>query len=148
MPRMTEIIIKQPESQQEFKEYYQLRWQLLAKPWHQPFEVSQDDKEATSYHLMALVNKKLAGISRLHFNTKSEAQIRYMGVIDTLQRNGIGSALVKALESYAKDQGTKIIVLNAREIAIPFYRAIGYHYVEEAHVAFNTIKHVKMRKYL
>ena len=143
---MTNLIIKQPETQQEYDEYYQLRWELLAKPWNQSFEICQDDKEATSYHLMAIYDGTIAGISRLHINTKDEAQIRYMGVIDAYQRKGIGAELVKELEEYAKSVNIEKIVLNAREIAIPFYDAQGYSYVEDAHVAFGVIKHVRMEK--
>ena len=143
-----DILIKQPETPDELDAYYQLRWQLLAKPWGQPFEISQDDKESQSYHLMAIYNQNIVGVCRLHFNTANEAQIRYMGIIDSYQRKGIATKLVKALESHAKDQHVKTIVLNAREIAIPFYESQGYSYVEDAHIVFKVIKHVKMIKKL
>ena len=140
------LIIKQPETHDELEAYYQLRWQLLAKPWGQPFDISQDDKESQSYHLMAVYNQNIIGVCRLHFNTADEAQIRYMGIVDSYQRQGIATKLIKALENYAKDQRAKTIVLNAREIAIPFYTSQGYSYVEDAHVVFNIIHHVKMKK--
>lgn len=143
-----DIQIIQPETPDEFEAYYHLRWQLLAKPWGQPFKISQDDKESQSYHLMAIYKQNIVGVCRLHFNTANEAQIRYMGIVDTYQRKGIATKLVKALESYAKDKHIKTIVLNAREIAIPFYVSQGYKYVEDAHIVFNIIKHVKMIKEL
>ncbi len=30
------IRIKQPETEDEFRSYYQLRWKLLRAPWKQP----------------------------------------------------------------------------------------------------------------
>ena len=145
---MSSLIIKQPQTKQERDAYYQLRWELLAKPWGQDFTVSQDDREDSSHHLMAIHNTKLVGIGRLHFNTQSEAQIRYMGVMEEFQNKGIGRALVKALEQHALSQNRTTIVLNAREKAIPFYERLGYSYLEEAHVIFEVVKHVKMMRNL
>jgi len=145
---MSALVIKQPQTDEELNNYYQLRWHLLSKPWGQPISVSQDDKEQTSYHLTAIYNNELVGISRLHFNSKSEAQIRYMGVKETHQKKGIGRELVESLEQYAKEKECKTVILNARENAILFYKKLGYSYLADAHTIFGLIKHEKMIKTL
>jgi ribosomal protein S18 acetylase RimI-like enzyme len=60
---------------------------------------------------------------------------RLFGVVDNIgirrdfRRKGIGSALMQAAESWAKDRGAQTIELNVyafNQSAIDFYRALGY----------------------
>ena len=142
---MCSLIIKPPITEKEFQDYYQLRWQLLAKPWKQDFKISQDDKEKVSNHLTAHYKNQLVGVGRLHFNTKSEAQIRYMGVITEYHGNNIGRAIEKGLRKIALKNNANSIILNARENTIPFYERLGYKQIEQAHILFDVIKHTKMK---
>jgi ribosomal protein S18 acetylase RimI-like enzyme len=41
-----------------------------------------------------------------------------------------------------------VIVLDAREAAVGFYRRNGYEAVGEGHVLFGEVRHSKMRKRL
>jgi ribosomal protein S18 acetylase RimI-like enzyme len=81
---------------------------------------------------------------RIHFNTDSEAQIRYMAVKDSFKRMGIGSEIVSLLEDHALSQGAKTVVLNAREKAIKFYRRLGYEelgpYTSDTGIPHKTMK--------
>ncbi len=90
----------------------------------------------------------VAGVARLQFNSKHEAQIRYMAVAREQERKGIGRELVKALEQHAQDSSCKTIVLDAREPAIGFYQKLGYKVVEESYLLFDEIQHFRMIKQL
>ncbi|MBE9568723.1 MAG: hypothetical protein IMF14_08505, partial [Proteobacteria bacterium] len=48
------FIIRQPETADEFEQYYFLRWQVLRKPWAQPQGLEKDDIEDSCFHLIAL----------------------------------------------------------------------------------------------
>lgn len=93
-------------------------------------------------------NHKLVGVGRLHFNSIREAQIRYMAIDQGMQRQGLGSRLLVALESRARQLGAARIVLDARETALRFYRKHGYQIAGPSHTLFNSITHVKMIKTL
>ena len=91
--------LKQPENETEFRRYYQLRWQLLRAPWKQPEGSETDDIEDLCFHIMALdKEEKVIAIARLQFNSGTEAQIRYMAVSPSYERQGIGRALINTLE--------------------------------------------------
>lgn len=138
-----------PESAEDFKRYYDLRWQLLRKPWQQPRGSEQDELENQSYHVMCVdIDNSVIGIGRLHSISKTEAQIRYMAVTGSYQRQGIGQQLLIALENHAKQQGIHTITLHARETAIGFYKKQGYKIIEKSHRLFSTIQHFKMQKTL
>ncbi len=140
--------IKQPQTEAEFKHYYKLRWQLLRAPWNQPEGSETDDIEDSCFHVMAVDNEKVIGIARLQFNSDDEAQLRYMAVSPCYQKQGIGRALIKALEQRAKKSSHKKIILHAREPAINFYKNLGYQVIEKSYRLFDEIQHFHMSKKL
>lgn len=140
--------IKSPETESEWKNYYNFRWEMLRKPIGMSKQTVKDDLEKESYHLM-VVNKKdeVIGSGRLHFNNKKEGQIRYMAVSDSIQRKGLGTSIVLELEIMAKEKGAQEMVLNARENAINFYLSLGYKEIEP-YQSDTDIPHTTMSKEL
>ncbi|MCD6573014.1 MAG: GNAT family N-acetyltransferase [Thermoplasmata archaeon] len=130
------------------KKYYELRWEILRKPWNQPRGSERDDMEDKAIHIMACDGNKIVGVARLHFNGIKEAQIRYMAVEEGYRRRGIGSMMLRRLEEMAKEKGAEYIILNARENAVNFYKKNGYSIIEKSYVLFNEIQHYKMKKKL
>jgi len=132
----------------QFEEYYELRWRVLRKPWNQPRGSEKDELEDRAIHIMACDGNKIVGVARLHFNSKEEAQIRYMAVDESYRRRGIGSMMLRRLEEIAREKGASHIVLNARENAVGFYEKNGYKIVKKSYVLFGEIQHYKMMKNL
>ena len=93
-------------------------------------------------------NDQAIAIARLQANSNSEAQIRYMGVAQAYQRQGIGHALIKTIEQHAIVSNHEKIVLDAREVALPFYEKLGYQVIEKSYLLFNEIQHFRMIKEL
>lgn len=88
--------------------------------------MKKDDLEETSIHLIVYSENKIpVGAGRVHFNSKTEAQIRFMAVDPHYQNNGIGSTILADLERRVKISGAKYIVLNSRETALDFYKKMG-----------------------
>jgi N-acetylglutamate synthase-like GNAT family acetyltransferase len=141
--------ILSPETAQDFEDYYRLRWQLLRKDWQQPEGSEKDELEQQSYHLLVRGDKnKAIGVGRLHFISGTEAQIRYMAVVDNYRNQGIGNAMIQKLEDYAISRHAKKIILHARENAVCFYEKSGYQLIEKSHLLYNVIQHFKMIKEL
>ena len=141
------MIVKRPQTREEFAKYYHLRWRILRKPWNQPEGSEKDELEDGAFHIMVCENDgTVVGVGRLHFNSESESQIRYMAVEDSYRGRGIGKIVLSKLEEAAKSGGAGQIELNARETAVQFYEKAGYQVMESAHTLFGSIKHFKMRK--
>ena len=138
--------IREPQTELEFKQYYQLRWEILRKPWNQPKGSEKDDKEADSIHLAVFFDDKLVGCGRGHFNTSNQAQIRYMAVDESFRQHGIGTRILKELEKRLIKKGAKEIILKAREKAVPLYKRQGYEVFDEGEIMFGEIMHYWMRK--
>jgi predicted GNAT family N-acyltransferase len=124
-----------------------LRWKTLRAPWNQPRGSETDSLDPTATHLMAVdPGQCILGVGRLHFSTIGEARIRYMGVATGYRRRGIGTLILFALEEKAIGLGATRIVLDAREVALGFYRKHGYVAIGPGPMLFNRIAHVSMEK--
>lgn len=142
------ITIKQPESTEEFTQYYKLRWHVLRAPWGEPEGSEVDEIEDQCFHVMAMESGIAVGVGRLQYNSAREAQIRYMAVAKEHEGNGIGRIIVEALEKEAADKNVNTIVLDAREPAVGFYQKLGYRLEAKSYVLFDEIQHYRMKKQL
>lgn len=140
--------LSQPETAEEFAQYYQLRWRILRKPWGQPRGSEQDMEEASSYHLMARDGQQVTGVARLQFPSEGTAQLRYMAVADDWQKKGVGREIVQHMEGVARQQGARQLFLHARNNALGFYQKLGYQILEPSYCLFGSIQHYKMQKTL
>ncbi len=124
---MDQIEIRSPKTEAEWKKYDDFRWEILRKPLNIPHIPLKDDLEDISYHFMAITSSnEIVACGRLHMNNDKEAQIRYMGVSKNMRRMRLGSLIVDRLENQAKVLGASSIILNARNIALDFYKSHGY----------------------
>ncbi|HEY5603904.1 MAG TPA: GNAT family N-acetyltransferase [Gammaproteobacteria bacterium] len=141
--------VRNPETDSDWRAYYQCRWEILRKPWEQPQGSERDEYESDAYHVMAVDHDKhdsVLGVGRIHFNSPTEAQVRYMAVKDDARKSGIGSLILTQLEQYAIKQGAKKIMLYARENALDFYLRRGYFSQGPAHNLYGKIPHFSMTK--
>lgn len=136
-----------PQSPADLEHYFDLRWRVLRAPWNQPRGSERDDREDESIHLMIRSNAGDAlAVGRLHLNTPTEAQVRFMAVAPEAQKRGLGSILLRELENRARTAGAKQVVLNARATAQHFYERHGYHVEAPADRLFAAVEHWRMRK--
>ena len=150
MPLNTQpYTIRQPETKEEFKDYYHLRWKLLRAAWHQPEGSEVDDIETDCFHVIAVDSvHTIIGVARLQFNSGNEVQIRYMAVSPEHQRQGVGRSMIGYMENHAMRTGHNDIVLDAREPAVGFYEKLGYEVTGKSYLLFDEIQHYKMHKHL
>lgn len=142
------MIITPPKTEEEFRQYYNLRWRILRKPWNQPEGSERDKTETDCYHVIAIENKVIYGVARLEFPETNVAQLRYMAVDESCQGQGVGRCIVTHIEQYAKDNNALKLFLNARENAVGFYEKLGYKTTKKTYILFDSIQHYKMMKKL
>ena len=145
---MSELEFRSPNSSHEFEEYDLFRWKILRKPLGKSIESLKDSFEDKSFHLIAIKESKIIACGRLHFNSKLEAQVRYMAVEEHLQGQGIGKKILEILENKAKENNVTHVVLNARDHVIKFYENSGYRILEKYNGSDTGIPHTTMRKKL
>jgi len=145
------MTVKSPETAAEWENYFQLRWKILREPWGQAVGSEKDELEfsATSFHALATnINGHEMGVARIQLLTDEKAQIRYMAVNNSEQGKGIGSSLITYLEIIAKANNVKMIILQARENAIPFYLTHNYIIKAKSFLLYGQVQHFLMEKIL
>jgi len=140
--------IVEPYTSEEFKKYFNSRWEILRKPWGHEKGSEVDDNENISLHVMAIEGDDVVGIGRLTYFRNGEGQIRYMGVKDDFRKKNVGKMLLEYLENEARDMGLERIFLNSRDSAYLFYSKMGYKAEGKPFDGFSDIAHTKMVKVL
>ncbi|MBA3987921.1 MAG: GNAT family N-acetyltransferase [Idiomarina sp.] len=141
--------IIQPSTEQQLNDYFQLRWEVLRKPFKRPRGSEQDEYDQVSEHCMLVdADQQAIGIGRLHFNSPEEAQIRFMAVKPDLQGEGHGVRIIQFLELKARDQGATRVIINSRDTTLGFYLKCGYELKEEADTVNNPMAEHQLVKYI
>lgn len=119
--------LRAPKDDAEFDAYYQFRWEMLRKPFNQPFGSEKDGYDLTAHHQMVVDDKnRILAIGRLYINADNEGAIRFLAVNPVMQGKGLGKLILMALESIARQESVKRIVSSVREEAVPFFNKIGF----------------------
>jgi len=144
------LIVRCPENEEEWEAYYQLRFDVLRKPWNQPEGSEKSDDEIQAIHGAVFFQNKIIAVGRIHANSNDELQVRFMAVHPNFQGQGAGSMVLKYLEEKGNQTfpQAKAIVLQARENAVAFYERNGFHVVKPSFLLFNEIQHFLMEKML
>lgn len=139
--------IIEPSSEQEWADYFLLRYKVLREPWTQPPGSEKDQLEDQCLHAFLLDENNVgAGVCRLQFNSETIAQIRYMGIRADLQGLGLGNKLIHYMENKALEKGMKRMILEARENAVNFYGRNGYTISKKSYLMWGEIQHYTMEK--
>jgi len=121
----------------------------LRAPWGQPRGSERDEFEDAACHLLARNDAgEPIGVGRIHWNSDDEARIRYMATHRDHRGRGVGAAIIERLEQIARERGTRHIVINARQRAVPFYEKLGYTVISDGETLFGVIPHKRMHKQL
>jgi GNAT superfamily N-acetyltransferase len=104
----------------------ELRDAVLRQPLGLRFTPEQLQAESGSHHFACYRDDRLAACLVLRPRDDGDIQMRQVAVAPDLQRQGIGKNLVEYAETWARSAGYRRMVLHAREMAVPFYEALGY----------------------
>ena len=141
------MIVRPPQTEEEFERYRDLRWRILRAPWNQPRITDLDDAGTQDFPIMVCeVDGIPIGVGRAHFISEYEAQIRSISVEEEWSGKGIGSIVLKELEKIVTARGAKRIIIHSRSNAVEFYKKHGYKGVEQSYTLFGVIHHFLMEK--
>ena len=128
-----------------YEEEIQLRDQLLRAPLGLVFSEEDLQEESTQLHFGIVDGPTLIACAVIVPLSASDAKLRQMVVAASHQRRGVGSKLIRNIESELRSRQFQTIQLNARDIAVAFYEKLGYQKRGEEFVEV-TIPHWKMTK--
>lgn len=143
-----EIAIRSPQTDAEWQEYFQLRYEVLRKPLGQPQGSERNEGDAMGVHFALYQMDELSAIARLDQVDHFVAQTRFVAVRSDIQGRGFGKKIMLAVEEHARKQGKAMMLLHARDYALEFYLNLGYQVVEPSYKLFGMLQHFRMEKTL
>ena len=140
---------RSPKTPKEFESYFNLRYEVLRKPWGQALGSERDQLEDSAFHAMIWdENLGAVAVCRLQKNNDETGQIRYMAVHPDFRGKGLGKIILEYTEKVGLEMGLKKINLQAREKAVAFYNSNGYMLVKKSHLLYGEVQHYEMSKNL
>jgi predicted GNAT family N-acyltransferase len=143
-----EIEIRIPENEQEWEDYYDLRYRVLRKPLNQPRGSEKNDGDETGIHFALYENKTLKAIARLDEVDMDVCQTRFVAVESDSQGQGYGKLIMYAVEQEASEKLYRKMILHARDYAVDFYVKLDYTLIEPSYKLFDVLQHFLMEKEL
>jgi len=129
----------------EYEETVALRDDILRRPLGLVFTPEQLGAEWSDFHVGCYRSGALVGCLILTPLPGGELKMRQVAVAEHAQRQGVGGAMVRFSEEFAKRNGFREITMHARETAVPFYLLLGYETIGDRFEEV-TIPHFKMHK--
>ena len=144
------IVIRRPETRDDYRAYYTLRYRVLREPWGQARGTEKDDYEPLSQHLMAVDDEgdEVVGVIKWMEKEPGVACLSHLAIAPEHQKKGIGQLLVKGVEDAAREQGFVVIGVNSRLTSTDFFERLGYQIKGLPDHFFSTIQLVWMEKKL
>lgn len=138
--------IRAPRTESEWKEYFDLRYEILRKPWNQPRGSERNDGDKTAEHFALFSGNEIVAVARLDKVESDIGQVRFVATSQNHQGKGFGKKIMQSVEMKAKELEMKKTILQARENAVDFYLSQDYSIVEKTHLLFGEIQHYLMEK--
>ena len=152
------IELAEPRTEEEWAEYYRLRYERLRKPLGQPPGSERDDPaETSSIHIIAKVDGRVRGAGCWAVGLRSGndpgtrrmfVRFRQMAVDSDFEGRGIGSAITRDVEERSRALGAVEIVGNVRAEKVGYMRRHGWIEQGEGVTLFGTVESVAMVKRL
>jgi len=125
----------------------ELRREVLRKPLGLDFSEQDLASESECLFMCALMDERVVGTLQYRILDAEVVKMCQVAVRPEFQGQGVGASLVERSEEWMRSLGYRIILLHARENAVPFYLKLGYEIVGDPFVEVG-IPHRKMSKTL
>jgi predicted GNAT family N-acyltransferase len=140
-------VVEAPYGSDLYRRALDLREAILRKPLGLVVTAEELADDRLRRHFCATSHGAVVGSVSLRPLDGETIQLRQMAVAEERRRERIGAQLLACAENWARGQGYRLMVLNARLGAEGFYARYGY-LAEGEPFDENTVPHVKMTKSL
>jgi predicted N-acetyltransferase YhbS len=142
------IVIRAPQSMEDFHAYYDLRYRVLRQPWGQAKGTEKDDYEPLCRHLMAVDDQTgdVVGVIKWMERDPGVAWLSHLAIAPERQKQGIGRLLVRAVEDAARAEGCRAIGAYSHLTSTDYFKRLDYRIQGLPDHYFSTIQVVWMEK--
>ena len=128
-----------------YKESLVLRNRILIEAVGRHEDCRDFDFPEKDIYISAFDGDLLIGTAIITSLDDKSVQMRQMAVHDAYQGQGVGKAIANEFERVVLQNGYSKVILHAREVAVPFYKVLGYELVGDVFYEIE-IAHYEMVK--
>ncbi|MBD2682428.1 MULTISPECIES: GNAT family N-acetyltransferase [Nostoc] len=144
---MSNLVIKVAKIPEEFPAIAAIRKSVFQEEQGVDPALEFDGKDETSDHLIAYLDDKAVGTSRIRYLDEKTAKIERLAVLSTARGQGIGKKIMENALLYIASKNIREVVIHSQEYVKDLYLKLGF--VEEGKIFEEAgIPHVKMKKML
>jgi predicted N-acetyltransferase YhbS len=150
------VELAEPRTEEEFEEYYRLRYERLRQQHGLPPGSERNHPaEAGSSHLVAKAGGRIVGAACWAVGVRTGqtsggrdlyVRFRQLAVEEEFDGRGIGIVLTRQIERVARSLGAKEIVANVRLDHVPYFEHMGYVVHGKGETLFGDVEHMSMVK--
>lgn len=142
---MSNLIIKIADLPEEFPAIAAIRKSVFQEEQGVDPALEFDGKDELSQHLIAYLDQKAVGTTRIRYLDEKTAKIERLAVLSTARGQGIGKKIMENALQIIASKNVREVVIHAQESVKVLYQKLNF--VEEGEIFEEAgILHVKMRK--
>jgi predicted GNAT family N-acyltransferase len=134
------------QNSQEYEQMVALRLKVLLEPIGVPASYIDREKEKQDILIGAFEHEEIIGCCVLTQKNEDTIQLRQMAVATEVQGTGVGAAILQFAEETAKGRGYKVLMMNARDAVLDFYKKCGYDIAGDQFFEVGIPHHVMEKK--
>ncbi|WP_372478186.1 GNAT family N-acetyltransferase [Nostoc mirabile] len=139
------LIIKVADLPEEFPAIAAIRKSVFQEEQGVNPALEFDGKDEISQHLIAYLDEKAVGTTRIRYLDEKTAKIERLAVLSTARGQGIGKKIMENALQIIASKNVREVVIHAQESVKVLYQKLNF--VEEGEIFEEAgILHVKMRK--
>lgn len=144
---MNQLNLEIVDYRQKLTEIKSVRVQVFQIEQGVDAELEFDGKDETATHILAYLEHRPVGTTRIRYLNDKTAKIERLAVLSEARGKGIGKQLmIKALAIIAQED-IKEVIVHAQSYVKQLYEQLGFEQ-EGEEFAEAGIAHVKMKRYL
>lgn len=144
---MSNLVIKVAKIPEDFPAIAAIRKSVFQEEQGVDPALEFDGKDETSDHLIAYLDNKAVGTTRIRYLNEKIAKIERLAVLSTARGQGIGQKIMENALLFIASKNIEEIVIHSQEYVKNLYLKLGF--LEEGEIFEEAgIPHVKMRKTL
>lgn len=130
-----------------FESAVDLRDRVLREPIGRPSARHDRERDSRGVHFAAVDGGRVVGCLALYPDDAGAALLKSLAVAPEMRRTGVGVAVYRCAETWARAHSVNEICADARIDALPFYGACGFSAEGEDYMV-HGVPHRKVRKFL
>jgi predicted GNAT family N-acyltransferase len=145
---MLDVAVRGLDDGATLEDAFDVRTRVFIEEQNVAQNLEMDGKDEAARHVVAYVGDRPVGTARLRSPDPGVAKVERVAVLAAYRGQGVGVALVEAIESLAREENLDRAVLHAQVRVEAFYEKLGYERVSDEVFEDAGIPHVEMAKSL